>query len=707
MASMLSKNLVFWMKLMMLARRVISQAYRTAPLIFVACLLTEPSALLAHEYLFEEVVVQGRRLNLTGEARSASEGVIGQEDLASRPLLRPGDVLESIPGLIMTQHSGSGKGNQMFLRGFNLDHGTDFSTKIDGMPVNLPTHGHGQGYTDINFLIPELIRTIDYVKGPYHAELGDFSSAGGAHIRTFDSLSRNRLSVGLGENNYGRVLAMGSTPVADGHILGAIEGQVYDGPWTDIKEDVDKINGLVRWTGAGKKLTYGITAMYFDANWNSADQVPERAVTQGLIDPLGSLDKTLGGNTRRMSLSGTLSWDGGNFLNEINAWIIDYDFQLWSNFTYLLEDPVNGDQFEQLDDRTIYGGDWSRTWQAPVGSGHMHHTVGVQARYDDIDPVGLINTRERQPLSVTRLDRVEEKTLGAYYEMAWEFSPQWRVVFGLRADYFNFDVESDTPENSGSESDSIISPKASLIYTINDTSEAYASGGFGFHSNDARGTTITVDPKTGEAVEPVDPLVRSRGGELGLRVNAESGWVSSISVWVLKLDSELLFVGDAGITEPSRPSRRWGVEFNNTWALSDVWRLEADLAWTDARFTDEQPEGDRIPGALETVITGAVSASWPSGWFGSLRLRYFGEAPLVEDGSVKSDGSNMVNLLFGWSNPRWRLQLEVLNLLDSDDHDIDYFYASRLPQEPASGVEDIHFHIFEPRQARISASWLF
>lgn len=691
----------------MLARRVISHACRTVSPIFLTYMLVDSSTLLAHEYILEEVVVQGRRLNLTGEARSASEGVIGQEDLALRPLLRPGDVLESIPGLIMTQHSGSGKGNQMFLRGFNLDHGTDFSTKIDGMPVNLPTHGHGQGYTDINFLIPELIRTIDYVKGPYHAELGDFSSAGGAHIRTFDSLSRNRVSVSLGENDYGRLLAMGSTPVADGHILGAIEGQVYDGPWTDIKEDVDKINGLVRWTGAGDKLSYGITAMYFDANWNSADQIPERAVAQGLIDPLGSLDKTLGGNTRRTSLSGTLSWGDGDFNNEINAWIIDYDFQLWSNFTYFLDDPVNGDQFEQLDDRTIYGGDWSRIWQAPAGSGHIHHTVGVQVRYDDIDPVGLINTKERQRLSVTRLDRVEEKTLGAYYEMEWEFSPQWRTVFGLRADYFNFDVESDTPENSGSESDSIISPKASLIYSISDDSEAYASGGFGFHSNDARGTTITVDPETGETVDPVDPLVRSRGGEVGFRINAASGWVSSVSAWILKLDSELLFVGDAGITEPSRPSRRWGIEFNNTWALSDVWRLEADLAWTDARFTDEKPEGDRIPGALETVITGAVSASWPSGWYGSLRLRYFGEAPLVEDDSVRSDGSNMINLLFGWSNPRWRIQLEVLNLLDSDDHDIDYFYASRLPQEPGSGVEDIHFHIFEPRQARVSASWLF
>ncbi len=673
----------------------------------VTAFLLLQSTASADDPALEEVVVEGRRLNLTGEARSASEGVIGQEDLSLRPLLRPGDVLESIPGLIMTQHSGSGKGNQMFLRGFNLDHGTDFSTRFDGMPVNLPTHGHGQGYTDINFLIPELIRTIDYVKGPYHAELGDFSSAGGANISTFERLPEKRLTFGLGENGYGRILAAGSGDLGGGHILGAIEGQVYDGPWTDIDEDVQKINGMLKWGGSNEDLDYGVTFMFFDVSWNSADQIPERAVEQGLIDPYGSLDETLGGDTRRVSLSGTLAWDGDDYADRINAWIIDYDFKLWSNFTYLLDDPVNGDQFNQLDNRTIYGGDWSRKWRTHVGQGHMHHTLGAQVRYDDIDRVGLINSREREPLSVTRLDSVEETTVGVYYEMEYRFTERWRAILGIRGDYFWFDVDSDKPENSGSESDGIVSPKGSLIYTISDNSEAYASGGFGFHSNDARGTTITVDPVTGEPADPVDPLVRSRGGEIGFRTQASSGWITSLAAWVLHLDSELLFVGDAGITEPSRPSRRWGVEFNNTWALSDVWRLEADFAWTDARFTDASPEGRHIPGALETVVTGAISATWPNGWFGSLRLRYFGGAPLIEDGSVTSDGSSMANLLFGWSNQHWRLQLEILNLFDSDDHDIDYYYASRLPGESAYGVEDIHFHIFEPRQARILASWLF
>lgn len=649
----------------------------------------------------------GRRLDLSGEARTASEGVVGQEDLALRPMLRPGDVLESIPGLIMTQHSGSGKGNQMFLRGFNLDHGTDFSTRVDGMPVNLPTHGHGQGYTDVNFLIPELIRTIEYVKGPYHSELGDFSSAGGAHIRTFQQLPKGRLTLGAGENGFGRILAAGSSDVANGSLLGAIEGQVYDGPWTDIDEDVRKINALLRWSRESDSLDYGVTAMFFDATWNSADQIPSRAVEQGLIDPYGSLDPTLGGETRRVSLSATLGHQGTRYRDEFNAWIIAYELDLWSNFTYLLDDPVNGDQFQQTDSRKIYGGDWTRYWMTELGEGHLHHSLGIQFRNDDIDPVGLFKTRQRDPIRATRLDQVQETSLGAFYELQWRFADRWRTVFGIRADQYWFDVESDTPANSGSNSDGIISPKGSLIYTVSDRTEAYASAGFGFHSNDARGTTITIDPITSEPVESVDPLVRSRGAEIGLRFHDFDGWHSSLALWMLKLDSELLFVGDAGITEPSRPSRRWGVEFNNTWTITDVWRIEADLAWTEARFTDGSPEGDRIPGAIETVLSGAISADWPSGWFGSVRLRYFGEAPLIEDNSVTSEGSTMVNLLLGWSTPAWRLQMEVLNLLDSDDHDIDYYYASRLPGEPLGGIDDIHFHIFEPRQIRVQVSRLF
>jgi outer membrane receptor for ferrienterochelin and colicin len=389
---------------------------------------------------------------------------------------------------------------------------------------------------------------------------------------------------------------------------------------------------------------------------------------------------------------------------DVTAYVIDYEMELWSNFTYLLDDPENGDQFEQLDDRTIFGANWTTSWE---GTGGMRHSVGAGFRHDDIDAVGLFSTRERRRLSTTRLDQVKETSYSAWYELDWQISHHWRTVLGLRGDYYEFDVDADIAENAGDDSDSILSPKASLIYTLHENAELYLSGGLGFHSNDARGTTIRIDPGSGEAVDPVDPLVRSRGAEFGLRSSWIEGLNSSIVAWYLKLDSELLFVGDAGTTEASRASRRYGVEFNNFWELNDNWSFEADISWTDARFDDSAPEGNKIPGALEWVASGAVNARLENGVFGSFRIRYFGEAPLVEDGSVESDGSLMANLSMGWTNDTWRLQLDALNLFDSDDHDIDYFYASRLPGEPAEGVEDRHYHIFEPRQFRFRASYLF
>jgi hypothetical protein len=594
----------------------------------------------------------------------------------------------------------------MFLRGFNLDHGTDFATWIDGMPVNMRTHGHGQGYTDINFVIPETIRTIEFVKGPYHAELGDFSSAGGAHLRTFDDIPDDTFKAGIGENGFGRLLVMGDEEIGDLEFTGALEGQVYDGPWTDIDEDVRKINGLAKLSHENNVRRWAVTGMFYDNEWNSADQIPARAVDQGLIDELGSIDTTLGGDSRRASLSWAYEHEHASHRSEWSAYVIDYRMNLWSNFTYLLDDPDNGDQFQQVDDRTIWGGAYRRFW-VTGDQEHFHHSAGVEFRYDDIGQVGLYRTRERERLSTVREDSVDQGSIGVYYELAWRMTDRWRSVLGIRGDVYEFDVTADNPVNSGDDSDSIVSPKASLIYAFSDLTEGYLSGGFGFHSNDARGTTITIDPGTGEPVPPVDPLVQSFGGEIGIKTLWRDSWNMSLALWYLELDSELLFVGDAGTTEPSGASERWGVEFNNFWVINDVWSLEADFAWTDAKFSDEPSGQDDIPGALPFVATGALSAEYPNGWFGSFRIRYFDGAPLIEDGSVEGEGSTMANLAIGWGNERWRIQADVLNLFDSNDHDIEYFYASRLPGEPADGIEDVHFHVFEPRQVRLYGSLYF
>jgi hypothetical protein len=666
----------------------------------ILCLLCLPADVSAHpaEETLEELVVTGRREHLAGEARSASEGVVGQMDLAMRPLLRPGDVLEAVPGLIVTQHSGSGKSNQMFLRGFNLDHGTDFSTAIDGMPVNLRSHGHGQGYTDINFLIPETIARINFVKGPYHTELGDFSSAGGAEIETADVFS-NQVAWTAGENGFHRGLAMGSLTAGTTRLTGAVEVQRYDGAWTDVDEDVKKLNGLIKLGGGDDSTQWQTTLMHYDNEWNAADQIPERAVAAGVISPLGSIDTTLGGDTRRSSLSGDYQRSRGDHTTRWTAYLVDYEMNLYSNFTYRLDDPARGDQFQQVDDRRILGGSYHHHWNP---SDTLQHRWGVAIQRDDIGTVGLYRTQARARTGTVRQDAVEETSLGAHYEAIWSLSPRWRAAVGARADHFRFDVDAEDPRNSGTEQDTLISPKANLIYRASPATEWYASAGRGFHSNDARGATQQVDPVTGEAVSSVDPLVSSRGAELGVKTQWRQRWNLAAALWFLELDSELLFVGDAGTTEATRPSERWGLELNNFWMIDEVWSLEADIAWTDARFSDDAAEGRHIPGALETVASATLSAQTPAGWFGAVRVRHVDGAPLIEDGSVTAHSATLAHLSLGWAGQRFALRADVLNLFDSDDRDIEYFYASRLDGEAPEGVEDRHFHRFEPRQVRVT-----
>ena len=653
--------------------------------------------------MLEEVTVTGRKKVLVGEARSASEGVISQVDIYKRPVQRPGDILEAVPGLIVTQHSGSGKSNQLYLRGFNLDHGTDFATWIDGMPVNMRSHGHGQGYTDINFLMPEIIEEMSFVKGPYHSEIGDFSSAGGVHIQTIDQLDKKSIKVGLGENGFNRILAMGSKKIESEVITGALELQGYDGPWIDITEDVNKVNGFFKFARNNELGKRSITAMIYDNEWNSADQIPSRAISEGIIDDFGSLDKTLGGSTRRMSLSSEYSHDHKTNKVVWRSYIIGYELDLWSNFTYLLDDPVGGDQFKQKDKRTIFGGSYENLWVGNTES-FTEHRFGIDFRHDAVDEVGLYRSREREIMGPIREDQVDESSISSFYEMSFDLRSSWRAVLGIRADAFKFKVNSKDYNLTDDDSDFILSPKASIAYAFSDNNEMYFSYGNGFHSNDARGVITFRDPITEEKLSPADPLVKSTGFEWGIKALINEQLNTSLAVWSLELDSELLFVGDAGNTEANRPSKRWGIEFNNLWSINEIWSLEADFAYSNAKFNDDDLENRSVPGSLKNVASGILSAEYPSGFFASFSFRYFGEVPLIEDGSIKSEGSTYANLALGWLMDDWQVQLDILNIFDSNDHDVDYFYASRLAGEPANGYEDIHYHIFEPRQIRFYLS---
>ena len=651
----------------------------------------------------QPITVIGRRENLLGAAISASEGSIGQTEIEARPMGRTGDLLEFVPGLVVTQHSGSGKANQYFLRGFNLDHGTDFATFVDGMPVNMRTHAHGQGYTDLNFLIPETVSELTYRKGTYYADVGDFSSAGSASMRLSNTVPQGVADITAGSYGYGRVLVLDSVAAGAGNLLYAIQGQTYDGPWTNLNEDVRNRNLLLRYSAPAWGGTGSVTAMAYKNRWNSPDQIPSRAVDQGLIGRFGQLEPSDGGTTSRYSLSG--GWTGAALGGDLDAhaYAIDYRLNLWSDFTYFLDDPLRGDQFEQVDRRKIYGFSLAQQWDA----GRHHWQVGAQGRYDDIGQVGLFHTQRRQVIGTVRDDAVGEGSLGLFADDEVHLTDKLQAYLGGRLDGYRFRVDSSLPANSGTQRAGRASYKASLIYRAFEPLELYASYGTGFHSNDARGTTITVDPRTGEPADRVTPLVGSRGAELGSRLFFDNRLSATLALWTLRLDSELLFVGDGGTTEPSRPTRRDGVEATVAWFPGRTLSVDVEASFSRARFTSADPAGDRVPGSIPLVISADVLAKSPGGWLASARLRQFGPYPLIEDNSVRSQGSTSLSLRAGREWGRYGVYLDVLNALDSRDHDIDYYFASRLQGEPAEGVDDIHYHIFEPRSLRLSLRYRF
>ena len=639
----------------------------------------------------------------TISVKRASEGLVTGRQIDARPIMRAGEVLETVPGLlIISQHSGEGKANQYYLRGFNLDHGTDFTTTVAGVPVNMPTHAHGHGYSDLNFLIPELVSGVQFRKGPYFADEGDFATAGAAHIRYVNALDRPIVRVSGGEDGWGRILTAASPQAGAGRLLVATELNHNDGPWMR-GDDYRRLNGVVRYSVGDTLNAWSLTAMGYGGSWRSTDQAPQRAIDAGALARFDSVDDTTGGETSRVSLSGDWQRTTSNGVTRGSAYAMRYQLDLFSNFTYFLDDPVNGDQFQQSDRRIVSGGRLSHRLVSRLGGRPSELLVGADLRHDAIGRLALLHTARREPLAVTRADQVSQTSVSGYVQHEVQWTPWMRSSAGLRLDRFQFDVDAGVPENSGTTGKGLASPKASLILGPWRAAELYVNAGYGYHSNDARGTTLTVDPATGAPADRVTPLARARGAEFGARMVPRRGLEMDVAVWRLDLDGELLFVGDAGTTTASRPSRRWGVEWN-TYAAPRSWlTVDADLAWSRARFTDADPAGDRIPGAVERVASAGVTIDSGRLAFGSLRLRYFGPRNLVEDGSVRSSSTRLLNGQLGARlSPRTELVLDAFNLLDAVASDVDYFYASRLPGEPSAGVEDIHTHPTLPRTLRLS-----
>ena len=668
---------------------------------------------------------------------AASAGDISQSQIAGQPVLRPAAILENVPGLVVTQHSGEGKANQYFLRAFNLDHGSDLALEVDDMPVNMPSHAHGQGYADFNFVIPELVEDLHYKKGPYYADEGDFATAGSVRVGLISEAPASA-ALGYGEDGYRRELLIGSTQLAGGTLLGA--GEIYhnDGPF-EVPDDYRRLNGVLRYHRGDPQDYYSITTMLYSGNWNATDQVPQRAIDAGITDRFGSLNPSDGGHSSRYSLSFNRVTRTAEDQLQLSAYVIRYRLDLWSTFTFYLSDPVNGDQMLQHDDRGVYGFKVSKSWFGSLFGLPSTSLLGVQARIDDIRDVGIFHTVERRVIGVDQDAGVVEAAGALYAENTLEWLPHLHTTLGLRVDQFNFDVKDKLFNrdgtcniasdplgcNTGNKGAAIVSPKLGAVWEPWSRSTLFLNLGDGFHSNDARGVT-----RSGQNPDsaPVTPLTRATGMELGIATQWVPNLDSRLDVFQLKLRSELVFDGDAGATSPSGATTRRGVEWANSYHVNSWLTAEFNAAFTRARFDrDAAPDdlgcgaaaashpcaqpvaivGRYVPNSPNNVMEAALIAERDAGWFGSLRARHFGESSLDEDNNARSPAYTTVDAQIGFRAGRqWMAALDVFNIADVRWNDIEYYYVSRLRNE-ASPSADYVVHPGVPRTLRARIQYQF
>lgn len=677
----------------------------------------------ADEQSLPTVIITGSETrDLIGVAGAASEGMVTAKQLANRPLLRAAEVLESVPGMVVTQHSGDGKANQYFLRGFNLDHGSDFLTHVMGMPVNMVSHAHGQGYMDLNFLIPELIGSMKYKKGTYSAEDGNFAAAGSARI-DYQRAAAPRMDLTVGQHSYRRFLAAGSTEAHGLTLLGGVELASNDGPWVQ-PENLQKRNAVFRASSGTASDGFAATAMLYKSDWTATEHVPERAIDSGEIGRFEALSANDGGSTHRHSLSAqwARSLEGGGG-NSANLYVIDYRLNLFSSPSGYVN-GLQGDQHEQADKRVVWGGDVRHTWLLGSGFNATEVTAGVQLRADRIAKVGLYDTVDRVRTNTVREDKITETNVGLLVDAKTQWTPWLRSSVGARFDeirasavalggQFNMD-------NGGDVAADQFSPKLGAVFgpfKLLGQTEFYGNWGHGFHSNDVRGATAKTNPQDGSSAEAVPLIVRAKGAELGMRAAPLPGWNTSLSVWTMELASELVFIGDEGVTEPKGASRRRGLEWSNHFIPMAGLLVDADLTLSRARFKQEVNGANRVPNAVP--LTASIGLTFDDGgpWFAGLRARYLGSYDLEETGTEKSRAYWMSNLKLGYRvGKRWQATLDILNVFDKKANDIEYWGGACTRSEAVAGtggcgsgtaIDGRLVHPLEPRSLRLGVSFTF
>ncbi|MGA7415016.1 MAG: TonB-dependent receptor [Bryobacteraceae bacterium] len=700
------------------------------------------------------VNVQGREDDLVGIADSATQGTVGAKEIEDRPIRRSGEVLETIPGMIITQHAGGGKANQYFLRGFNLDHGTDFAIFLDDMPLNLPSHAHGEGYADMNTVIPEFVQRLNYEKGPYYADVGNYGSVGSAHLEFFKTLPENFFQVEVGMYGYERAVFGVSQKLGSGNLLYGGEAYYDDGPWTH-PDSYAKFNGLLTYSRGDAANGLSITARGYHGKWNSSDQIPVTATP--LVGFFGALNPTDGGNSQRYSLQAEWRRQRAKSMTKITVYGFYYDLDLFSDFTYYLDDPIKGDQFEQQDSRWVFGLDAHHSIFSQWFGRKVENTFGLQIRNDWVQN-GLYRTENRvrtdkndsnacnaEPIDAcntnpnlvavmpagTDLNKFTDTMAGFYVENDIQWAEKFRSVLALRGDVGHVDVTNLTPSyvatelpgapvvdfaaaNSGTATKFLPEPKASLIFGPWSKTEFYVQAGSSFHSNDARGATQTVQPISPDypfptAASRIPLLVPTEGAEIGVRTSAVSHLQSTFSLWYLHSASELQQDGDTGATVASAShSNRYGIEWANYYTPLEHWAFDFDLADSRAFFTDidaadaapNSPGGKHVPEAVSWVVSSGITMHDYKRFSASLRLRAFGPRDLTSDAIYRSRATVLLNAEVRYRiTPKWTFVVEALNLLNRSDHDIDYAYTSRITPTADAAFTDV-FHPVEPVQVR-------
>ena len=627
-------------------------------------------------------------------------------DIQLRPTENAQDLLRLVPGLFIAQHAGGGKAEQIFLRGFDIDHGTDISVNVDGIPVNMVSHAHGQGYADLHFLIPETVQSFDFLKGPYYAGYGDFATAAAVNFKTKNYLDNNTIKVSAGQFNTLRTLLMMQLPLAEkttskssAYIAG--EYQITDGPFAS-PQDFTRANIFGKYhTSIRNNTILQLSASTFSSRWNASGQVPQRAIDMGLIDRFGAIDDKEGGITSRSNVNIELIKSlntNTDISNQI--YFSDYQFELYSNFTFFLEDSINGDMIKQKEHRRLYGYKSKLSNETIVAGKLLNTEAGIGFRYDKSMENELSHVAERE-LLLNRLayGNIYQTNAFVYINEKLQLTDRLAVNAALRYDVFNFAYNNlmDSSYQFNSVDDGILSYKLNFDYTINNNLGMYLHTGKGFHSNDSR---VVVAQNT------LQTLPAAYGADLGLQLKPYRNLILNPAVWVLYLEQEFVYVGDAAVVEAGGKTLRRGFDLSARWELTDWLFIDVDINYTLAELIGS-PEGENyIPLAADLTSIGGVNIRTDNGWSGSLRYRYMDDRPANETGSVIAEGYFVNDAVINYTTKNYALGIEVQNLFNVDWNEAQFDTESRLLDEPAP-VSELHFTPGTPFFAKGSVSLFF